>query len=123
MLRLIDVLVDDEYEDSLDSDSGWEACGLSIGAGRHEFTSDFAFRPLVASNERAKRARLVLKAPGTYTLSQSDLSGLFEIVLEDGATLDLDGGELEVFRFSGNPASVNGTIVETNPGGVVLMIR
>ena len=103
--------------------AGLTVSELQIGAGRHEFTSDFAFRPLVASNERAKRARLVLKAPGTYTLSQSDLSGLFEIVLEDGATLDLDGGELEVFRFSGNPASVNGTIVETNPGGVVLMIR
>lgn len=98
---------------------------VEVTPGEHAFTALPTVRPLVSTAERPRqRAILVLKAGGTYALTQADLEGYFEIVLEDGATLDLGGGELTVFRFTGKLSDVNGTIVETNPKrGSVLIFR
>ena len=98
---------------------------VEVTPGEHAFASDFTMRPLVSTAEKPRKAAvLVLKAGATYTLSQDDLQGYFDIVLEDGAMLDLGGEELTVCRFTGNRANVNGTIVETNPkGGVLLIVR
>lgn len=105
--------------------TGLEVAGVEVTPGEHAFASDFTMRPLVSTAEKPRKAAvLVLKAGATYTLSQDDLQGYFDIVLEDGATLDLGGEELTICRFTGNRASVNGTIVETNPKlGVMLIIR
>jgi len=37
----LDILVDDEYEDSLENDTGWEAYTLSVGDGLHEIAWEF----------------------------------------------------------------------------------
>lgn len=104
--------------------SGLAVPEMELSAGMHVFERDFPVRPLKAPESNGQRARLLLKAPGRYTLAQADLVGVFELVLEEGATLDLAGGELTVFRFSGNPADVAGTIIQTHPPrGMVLVIE
>lgn len=103
--------------------SGFSATGMVFSAGVHAVESDFRFRPLVAPSVRAQRAHLVLKAPGAYTLSQSDLEGVFELTLEDGATLDLGGETLTVFRFNGSRSSVNGAVRQTNAVGLNIIVR
>lgn len=89
---------------------------VEVTPGTHAFAALPAARPIISTAETPRqRTILVLKAGGTYALTQTDLEGYFEIVLENGATLDLGGEELTIYRFTGDKTNVNGTIVETNP--------
>ena len=77
------------------------------------------------TNSSATRTMLTLAAPGAYTIDPAKFAGAnIRLVLEAGATLDLMGGTLTVERFTGDKSAVNGTIVETNPrGGLMLIVR
>jgi hypothetical protein len=61
---------------------------------------------------------------GAHELDPSAVQGVFNIVLADGASLDLGGKTLVVRRFEGDRASVNGVISETNPKkGAYIFVR
>ena len=77
------------------------------------------------TNSAATRSTLTLAAPGAYTIDPAKfMGGNIRLVLEAGATLDLMGGTLTVERFTGDKSAANGTIVETNPrGGLMLIVR
>ena len=81
------------------------------------------FAKITNSSTRASTLTLAAKE-GVYELDPSVIQGVFNLVLEDGASLDLGGKTLIVRRFEGDRASVNGVISETNPKkGVYILVR
>ena len=49
--------------------------------------------------------------------------GKIRLVLEDGARIDLGGGELDVYQFIGNQTAVNGTIKPARGIGTMIFVR
>ena len=72
----------------------------------------------------ARASTLTLAANGDYALDPDAVHGVFSLVLEDGASLDLGGETLVVRRFTGDRSAVDGEIVETNPlKGLRILVR
>jgi autotransporter-associated beta strand protein len=85
------------------------------------FTEIPPFGRLVNSSPRASTLTL---AAGDHVLDVDAVEGVFNLVLEDGARLDLGGKTLVVRRFTGERSQVNGIISETNPKkGCFLVVR
>ena len=76
------------------------------------------------TNSKTNKSVLRLTGGHDFTIDPSTFSGKIELVLDAGSTLDLGGGTLTVYRFTGDRAAVNGTIVETNPAlGLLLLVK
>ena len=76
------------------------------------------------TNSKTNKSVLRLTGGHGFTIDPSTFSGKIELVLDAGSTLDLGGGTLTVYRFTGDRAAVNGTIVETNPSqGLLLLVK
>lgn len=85
------------------------------------FTEIPPFGRLINSSPRASTLTL---AAGDHQLDAGAVEGVFNLVLENGARLDLGGKTLVVRRFTGERSSVNGVISETNPRkGCFLVVR
>jgi autotransporter-associated beta strand protein len=84
------------------------------------FTEIPPFGRFVNSSPRASTLTL---AAGDHVLDVDAVEGVFNLVLEDGARLDLGGKTLVVRRFIGERSQVNGIISETNPqkGGFIVI--
>ena len=81
------------------------------------------FSKITNSSTRASTLTLAAKE-GAHELDPSAVQGVFNLVLADGASLDLGGKTLVVRRFEGDRASVNGVISETNPKkGAYIFVR
>ena len=99
---------------------------VCLSPGVHEFDAGFPFWtvPVVAGSTNRERAKLVFKAGGNHALNPAVMEGVYEMTLEDGATLDLGGAEMTVYRFTGDRTKVNGTLTETNPKqGLLIMVK
>jgi hypothetical protein len=76
------------------------------------------------TNTTARPARLTLGGGNGFKLNPAKLSGIFDLTLEEGSTLDLGGETLTIRRFTGDRSAVNGTINETNPAkGMMMLVR
>ncbi|MGN0832521.1 MAG: hypothetical protein ACI4RD_02580 [Kiritimatiellia bacterium] len=95
---------------------------LDLTERRYVFTSVPPFSSVRAA---ASRVEITLAAPGDYDLSGVTFEGQVTLVLAPGATIDLKGGTLDVWRFRGDRSAVSGTVRTQVPDrtGLLLLVR